>query len=126
MHAAVLMAGIACGLIAMAILVVNNYRDLESDKAAGRKTLAIRFGRTFCHYQYMLALTAAVMIPVWIYVRILDHVPILMVPLLSLLAIPLVHDMLTSTDGAVMNALLAKTGQFLLIYSLVFACGWIV
>lgn len=39
------LAGTAVGLLAMAILVANNVRDVETDEAAGKRTLAVRLGR---------------------------------------------------------------------------------
>ena len=43
----VLVAGLAPGLFSVAILTVNNLRDIDTDRRAGKKTLAVRFGRTF-------------------------------------------------------------------------------
>ena len=40
-----ILIGSTIGFIAVAILCVNNIRDIESDKKAGKKTLAVRFGR---------------------------------------------------------------------------------
>ncbi len=37
--------GVSMGLLATAILVANNYRDIEGDAAAGKRTLAVRIGR---------------------------------------------------------------------------------
>lgn len=41
-----LLGGIGIGLIACAVLVVNNIRDIETDTLAGKRTLAVRMGRT--------------------------------------------------------------------------------
>lgn len=38
-------AGGACGLISMCVLITNNLRDIESDRAAGKKTFPVRFGK---------------------------------------------------------------------------------
>ena len=47
MTAVVWQAAVAVGLLAVNILVVNNYRDLETDRKAGKRTLVVRFGRRF-------------------------------------------------------------------------------
>lgn len=38
-------AGAVCGLISMCVLIINNLRDLASDKAVGKKTFPVRFGK---------------------------------------------------------------------------------
>lgn len=55
-EARVLWAGLACGLLINNILVVNNYRDVDEDRASGKKTLAVHFGRNFAKWQYRLTL----------------------------------------------------------------------
>mgnify|MGYP005863849765 CR=1 FL=1 len=50
----VLWSGLACGLLINNILVVNNYRDADEDRISDKKTLAVRFGRTFALWQYRL------------------------------------------------------------------------
>ena len=40
-------AGAVCGLISMSVLMVNNLRDIEDDRGAGKRTLPVRFGKTF-------------------------------------------------------------------------------
>ena len=49
---AVLLLGLPLGLLANNILVVNNYRDKETDEAAGKLTLVVRLGRRFARQQY--------------------------------------------------------------------------
>jgi 1,4-dihydroxy-2-naphthoate octaprenyltransferase len=47
-----LVAGLALGLLAAAVLVVNNLRDIDSDRRVGKNTLAVRFGRRFSVREY--------------------------------------------------------------------------
>jgi len=56
--------GLGIGLMVNNILVINNYRDADQDRDSGKKTLAVRFGRSFCLLQYQLSITAASLIPV--------------------------------------------------------------
>ncbi|MES2504997.1 MAG: 1,4-dihydroxy-2-naphthoate polyprenyltransferase [Myxococcota bacterium] len=60
------LAGIALGLLACAILVVNNLRDIDQDKIAHKKTLAVRFGRQFAHAEYVFCLLAPALIVCWL------------------------------------------------------------
>ena len=48
------LAGLAVGLVVNNLLVVNNYRDVEEDRRSGKKTLAVRLGRSFSLWQYWL------------------------------------------------------------------------
>ena len=58
----VVLTGIAVGLPAAAVLLVNNYRDYNSDKQAGRKTLVILIGRNRARYLYGVLLLAPILI----------------------------------------------------------------
>jgi 1,4-dihydroxy-2-naphthoate octaprenyltransferase len=49
----VLLLGLACGLIINNILVVNNYRDIEEDILASKRTLVVMMGRRFAQIQYL-------------------------------------------------------------------------
>ncbi len=63
------LAGACCGALATNILVVNNVRDRISDEKAGKRTLAVRFGRMFSVVQFSLANLLASFTPVYLYVR---------------------------------------------------------
>lgn len=126
MNYAVILAGLAPGLISVAILVVNNYRDMASDAKTGKNTLVVRFGRTFGQFEFITAILCAALIPVFIYIRIEDHIAILWSAFICLPAIPIIHTVLTKTDGPQLNKCLAKTGGLLLLYSILFSIGWIV
>ncbi|MCP4568832.1 MAG: 1,4-dihydroxy-2-naphthoate polyprenyltransferase, partial [FCB group bacterium] len=52
----IIIAGIPFGMISVAILVVNNLRDITSDKKSRKKTLAVRFGRNFARFEYIFML----------------------------------------------------------------------
>lgn len=60
-------AGIAIGLLACAILVVNNLRDIEQDRKANKRTLAVRFGRQFANFEYVFCLLAPALIALWLH-----------------------------------------------------------
>ena len=59
-----LLAGVGLGAFSTAMLVVNNLRDRETDGAAGKRTLAVRFGDGFSVAQYFGSLTVAAVVPV--------------------------------------------------------------
>ena len=122
---AVILAGLAPGLISVAILTVNNLRDIESDRKSGKRTLAVRYGRSFALTEYLSSILIATLIPVLIYLLINDHILILGCAFVSLIAIPPIKIVLSKSDGPSLNKALAVTGRLLFIYSLLFSVGWI-
>lgn len=66
----VAVGSVAVGLMGANILLVNNYRDKEDDEAVGKRTFAVKFGRTAASTWYLLNgfLAVIVMLPVWMVV----------------------------------------------------------
>jgi 1,4-dihydroxy-2-naphthoate octaprenyltransferase len=58
-----LLAGAGVGALSTAILVVNNLRDIETDAAAGKRTIAVRIGRTGSQVEYLMLLGVAAAAP---------------------------------------------------------------
>ena len=58
-------AGLQCGLLALSLLVLNNLRDGEGDKRAGKKTLVVRFGRAFGMWEWGVAHSLSYLIGLW-------------------------------------------------------------
>ena len=111
------------GLLAAAILVVNNVRDLETDRRAGKRTLAVRLGRTRTRRLYaVMVLGAFVLAPLpWVLGSLSAW---LALPLLALpLAVPLVRLVAQRTDGPSLNDALARTGLLQLCFCLLLAAG---
>jgi 1,4-dihydroxy-2-naphthoate octaprenyltransferase len=63
----VLLLGLACGLLVNNILVVNNYRDIEEDSVAGKRTLVVLLGRQWALKQYFLSLLIAGGVVLWLW-----------------------------------------------------------
>lgn len=122
-----ILAGLGPGLLSMAILTVNNLRDIESDRRAGKKTLAVRFGEKFARAQYLFAVVTGSAIPLLLYfgIRGHGHPWSALTIALPLFGLPLLQEVLTTKDGPALNEALASTGKLLLCYSLVFSVGWV-
>jgi 1,4-dihydroxy-2-naphthoate polyprenyltransferase len=118
-----LAAAAALGLLAAAVLTVNNYRDLDSDRLAGKITLAVRIGRRATRVEYALLLLApfALVSPI-----ALDHPPALLPWLALPLALWLVARFYLIPSGSALNALLARTAQLQLAFGLLLSVGLIV
>ncbi len=119
----VIMAGLAPGLFSVAILTVNNLRDIENDRAGGKKTLAVRFGKRFSIVEYIASVAVACAIPAVLLMY--DGPPFALLACGTVvLSLPQIKSVRTIT-GRELNNTLAATGSALLIYSLLFSIGWI-
>jgi 1,4-dihydroxy-2-naphthoate octaprenyltransferase len=109
------------GLIASAILVVNNVRDLETDRRAGKRTLAVRLGRARTRTLYAAMLAAAYLALAVVALGLTAWVvlPVATIPL----AVRLARTVRTRTDGPSLNGALAGTGALQLIFCLLLSAG---
>lgn len=121
----ILLAGLSPGLFSMAILTVNNLRDIHTDKKAGKKTLAVRFGENFARWEYLASVLIACLIPIILYFLTSSHFYALGASMVFLMAIPPIKTVFEQKPGIIFNQVLATTGRLLLLYSLIFAIGWI-
>lgn len=113
--------GLPLGLLANNILVVNNYRDLETDEAAGKITLVVRFGKGFAQRQYLLQFVAAFLC-VSLYIGFTRN----FWPSLVILTIPIGAGLVVAfrkTEGKALNEMLGKSAQLLLLFSVLLAGG---
>ncbi|HEY2772403.1 MAG TPA: 1,4-dihydroxy-2-naphthoate polyprenyltransferase [Solirubrobacteraceae bacterium] len=111
------------GLIASAILVVNNMRDIDTDRRAGKRTLAVRLGRARTRTLYAVMIYAAYLLaPVTWWFGPLR--PWLLLPWLTLpLGAQLVRTMRNRTDGPSLNQALAQTGLLQLTFCMLLSAG---
>ena len=119
----VIVAGIAPGLLSVAILTVNNLRDIETDAKAGRKTLAVRFGRRFARTEYIVAIVGASLVPFWTIQLAQQGANAVVAFLIFPAALPAIRSV-CKKSGAELNPSLAYTAILLLVYSVLFSVGW--
>jgi 1,4-dihydroxy-2-naphthoate octaprenyltransferase len=111
------------GLLAAAILVVNNIRDIDSDRRASKRTLAVRLGRTKTRWMFAGVVYGAFLLaPItWIFGPVK---PWLMLTWLALpLATALVRIVRTRTDGPSLNGALARSGMLQLAFCVLLSAG---
>jgi 1,4-dihydroxy-2-naphthoate polyprenyltransferase len=115
-------AALAVGATGTMILVVNNLRDAETDARAGKRTLVVRFGRSFGRGEYLLLLVTALTMPMLLVLLGWARWPVL----LALGAAPLAWSPLSTvlrTTGAPLNRALGTTARFQAAYGLLLAAG---
>jgi 1,4-dihydroxy-2-naphthoate octaprenyltransferase len=117
-----ILSAVPIGLLAVNILVVNNYRDAETDAAAGKRTLVVRFGRLFARAQFVLSLCGAFAVPLifkatgygWACL-----LPLLLAPLAASHA----RRLAAGDSPSAHVELLGDTGKLLAAYAALFAAG---
>jgi 1,4-dihydroxy-2-naphthoate octaprenyltransferase len=117
------LAGVGCGALACAILVANNLRDIETDRVAGKRTLAVRLGSARTRWFYVLLLGAAFAAGAVAGVR---HPAALIVLVSALPAAGCSRTVLGGATGRELVPVLKTTGVILLGYGLLLGVGlWV-
>jgi 1,4-dihydroxy-2-naphthoate octaprenyltransferase len=113
------------GLLATGILMVNNIRDLETDRRAGKRTLAVRLGRARARDGYALLVYLAFATAPLAWALGGRHLtPWLLLPWLALpLAAPIVRTVRNRVDGPSLNGALARTGMLQLAFCALLSAG---
>lgn len=115
-------ASIPVGALITNILVVNNYRDIDEDKEVGKNTLAVKMGRRFTQYQYLVFMILSYLILFVVYFtynqRLFVFLPLLTLPL----SIKLIR-MIFSYTGKELNKTLELTAKLSAFYGFLFAIG---
>jgi 1,4-dihydroxy-2-naphthoate octaprenyltransferase len=111
----VVIAGIAVGLPAAAVLLINNYRDLETDLKAGKRTLATFVGRPVSRYFYsVMTLLPLVLVLPLVPDPLLRWLPWMTLPMIFWL----IYQLWTLPIDLQLNALLAHTAQYQLLFGI--------
>ncbi len=118
-------AAVPVGLLAVAIIVVNNLRDIHTDRAAGKKTLAVRLGERGAQVEYILLLAGAYAVPPLMWLTGVSSAWVGLTWLSLPLAWPLVR-MILHEKGRPLNRALAGTARLELVYALLFSLGMVI
>jgi 1,4-dihydroxy-2-naphthoate octaprenyltransferase len=117
-----LIAGAGVGFLNTAILVVNNYRDIDTDRRTGKRTLAVILGRKASQVEYIALIAGAYMLLPLLWV-VGSYSPFVLLAFLSLpLAFPLIRDIRT-LEGPPLNKTLAGTARLALVYCMLLSLG---
>ena len=119
---AVWLAAVPIGAIATAIIVVNNVRDTDTDRAAGKRTLSVLLGRPVARFEYVVLLLIAYATPLVLWLIFQFS----LWTLLAWLTLPLAWghiQALYTTEGPALNRTLGGTAQLLAQYGALLALG---
>jgi 1,4-dihydroxy-2-naphthoate octaprenyltransferase len=115
-----LAASVPAGLLACALLIVNNLRDIEGDTLAGKRTLAVRIGDARTRVAYVLA----VLVPFCCAALIAIYRPFALLVVLTLpLALVPVRSVRAGASGPALIKALGQTGRLQLAFGIAFAVG---
>lgn len=111
-----MLASITIGLMGVNVLLVNNYRDVEDDREAHKRTTVVIFGRKAAQVGYLFNgyIGISMLAPVWIIVPVW----VLIIPVAYLVMHTATWMKLTKTEGAALNPLLGKTARNMLVFAL--------
>jgi 1,4-dihydroxy-2-naphthoate octaprenyltransferase len=115
-------AALPMGFLSSAILVVNNLRDIDTDRAAGKKTLAVLLGPQRTRLEYTLLLAAAYLTSLAIWLLELAPAWVLIAWLSLPLSVNLIGVIYRET-GRPLNRALAGTGRLELVFGILFSLG---
>jgi 1,4-dihydroxy-2-naphthoate octaprenyltransferase len=115
--------GIPLGALSTAILIVNNLRDADTDIKSGKRTLAVRFGKTFVKIEYIIMMMVAFVIPIYI-LQFWDELSLYIILFLLPISVRLIQSLYNET-GISLNPVLVNTAQFLFHFSILLSIGLI-
>ena len=116
-------ASLAVGALATNILVINNLRDIEQDRIAGKNTLGVIFGEHALRWEYLMMFVLALAIPPHFYFRF-DYDAVIFLPLLiSPYGFSQLYKVWFWNDKRKFNNVLEQTARFMTFYGILFSIG---
>ena len=125
-EASVVLAGVGPGALAVGILLVNNIRDINEDRAAGKHTLIVRIGRDAGVNLYAAMFVVAGVLPLLLVTAAGAPAGVLAACLVPIFGRAAVRHVRREDAAAELNGMLAKTSQLLFVYCLVLSAGWFI
>jgi 1,4-dihydroxy-2-naphthoate octaprenyltransferase len=120
-----LWSSLPMGFLITAILVVNNLRDIETDRVVGKQTLAVRWGARGARWEYLVCVLGAYIVPLMIWVFGVAPAWLLLSWLSIPVALSLVRFIWRET-GRALNHALGGTGRLTLFFALFYAAGLVI
>lgn len=121
-----LILSVPVGLLVTNILVVNNLRDLPTDLAANKRTLAVRLGDHSTRIQYVLFVVVSYMVPLVLAATDVSRRWLMLTWLTAPLAFGLSKTVMGGLSGRDLNPILKRTGMLLLLFGILLAAGAVI
>lgn len=123
-------AGLGPGMLATALICVNNLRDIDGDRAAGKRTLAVKFGAAFARLEYVACVLAAGAVAVAVATGLIGDGAMRPWALAALAPCawlaPTCASVVGGLSGKPLNEVLAQTGRALFLYGALMGLAWVV
>lgn len=117
--------GLQVGFLSTVLIAINNLRDVEQDRKADKRTLAVRFGRSFVQAEVTLLLLGTYVLQIFWWFQGYHWATAL--PILSLVLVwPLWRGIMTVKPGSIYNQFLARAAGVQVIFGLLFCIGMLV
>ena len=116
---------IPVGALITNILIVNNYRDIEEDREANKKTLAVLIGKNFTRWQYIFLISICYLVSLILNLQF-DYNFWIFLPYLTLPITIVLIRMLYRYNGEELNKTLELTARFAGLYGLLFSIGLVI
>lgn len=127
-HAEAVVAGLQIGMLSTVLIAINNLRDIEEDTKTGKRTLAVRFGKTFARWEIRGLMGAAIMLSgFWYALLFFEDGRFVYAGGFTIIGTPLLAAAISRDIGReispMLNKTLAKAGALLLLFSVLFCLG---
>ncbi len=126
------LASMTIGFMGVNVLLVNNYRDMDDDKEAGKNTAVVIFGRQLASIAYLFNgfMAIAMLSPLWVIVYLSDKMTLpkwtFIAPILYLIFHVAIWTMLNRRQGAKLNPLLGLTAINMLIFTIIMLLAFVI
>lgn len=124
LHEAVLIGSLSPGLLSCSLLIANNLRDENTDRAANKRTLVVRFGRLFGSLEYMFTVVLALLAPLVLVIGYQAPYNLLSAFCLFPVAFPLIKKAFTFQQPKELIGLLQGSSLLLFFYTLLFCLAY--
>lgn len=126
----VILTSITTGLLAVNVLLINNYRDVNDDREAGKRTSVVIFGRKAAAFSYLTNgyTGMAVLTVLWIMIGVGGVMPLwtLAIPVIYLVLHTATWYKLRHREGSALNPLLGETARNMLIFTALLTIAFII
>lgn len=121
----VFIASVACGFVIDGLLIVNNYRDRDTDRKAGKKTIVVRFGEQMSRYAYLGVGVTACLLGLIFWFN--GHILSFLLPLIYLVLHVFTYLKMVRIDhGKALNLCLGETARNIFVYGLTVTAGLLI